>query len=103
MVGVIFQSREDVCTKVGGRTALEPYLPFLRHVYCSSIIGYAKPELGAFAVVMAGQPQGSDDVLYADDQERNLVVARATGMRTVLADSDGAWMAAIDQWLATSH
>jgi HAD superfamily hydrolase (TIGR01509 family) len=55
----------------------------------SSQVGYCKPDPSIYRIVQSLLK--SDQVIYVDDQERNLIPARELGWTTILADAQGKW------------
>lgn len=78
---------------------LAPVRTYLSHVIVSSEIGMKKPQRELFAHAASLLPEGAP-VLFVDDQIRNLSQAEAFGWNVVLADEEGAWTKAAQDWLA---
>lgn len=65
-------------------------------VLVSEAIGYAKPEVEAFEVALADAGVPRDQVLFVDDKQRNVVVARELGLQAVWADPTSRWLEEVD-------
>ncbi|CAN7318672.1 HAD-IA family hydrolase [Paenibacillus sp. LjRoot153] len=78
---------------------LEPILPFLKNTTISSEVGYCKPNREVYELVQTHFPKEQAVVLFVDDQEKNLVPARAMGWHTLLADAEEAWIAQVTAFL----
>ncbi|MCU0306854.1 MAG: HAD-IA family hydrolase [Thermoleophilia bacterium] len=78
--------------------AAEGVTDLAARILISSRTGLVKPDHAALEPLIA---DGTDpeDVLFVDDQARNVEAARDMGMRAVLADDDGDWTLAVDAWL----
>lgn len=75
---------------------LEPMEPFIRSVTISSRTGYCKPDPAIFRIVETYFPSGAQ-VIYVDDQNKNLEAARSMGWETILADSGQHWLNSIEE------
>lgn len=77
---------------------IEPVSSFISSITISSQSGTTKPNLAIFQEVQAHLQ--NNNVLFVDDQEKNMNQATALGWRTLLADSQGAWIAQVEDYLA---
>ncbi|MED5017335.1 HAD family hydrolase [Paenibacillus chibensis] len=75
---------------------LEEVKPFIKSVTISSEAGCCKPDLAIFRRAETFMPKRAQ-VVYVDDQEKNLIVGRILGWDTLLADVNHDWMNKIDQ------
>jgi putative hydrolase of the HAD superfamily len=75
---------------------IPPHAEFIRQkgwyegfdkVYLSCEIGYRKPDIKAYELVLKDQETLGKECVYIDDLEENLVPARELGMVTILAKS----------------
>ncbi len=67
----------------------------------SDTTGFVKPDSAAFRQLLSDglKPQ---DILFVDDQEKNLETARKHGMRTIHADHKRPWLQEIEQALGSA-
>lgn len=72
----------------------------MRSTTISSEVGYCKPNREVYELVRTHFPNEQAPVLFVDDQEKNLVPARAIGWNTLLADADEAWIAQVTTFLS---
>jgi putative hydrolase of the HAD superfamily len=70
---------------------LGPVMHHVRSVTLSSVVGCCKPHPDIYAVAAAKLPPGAVTV-FVDNQQKNLLPARALGWKTVYADAQGTWM-----------
>lgn len=70
-------------------------------VLVSEAIGHAKPEVAAFEVALRDARVQRGEVLFVDDKQRNVLVARELGLQAVWADPRCDWVAEVDGILAT--
>jgi len=73
--------------------------PFVRSVTISNQVGCCKPEPAIYRLTEA-HFGGGRNVLFVDDQEKNLEPAARLGRRTLLADEGGEWMEEAERFLA---
>jgi putative hydrolase of the HAD superfamily len=73
---------------------VKPIRPYLKSVTISSVAAARKPHPDIYARTAAYLPMGSD-VLFVDDQAKNLKQAASLGWRTLLADDKGIWAASV--------
>lgn len=78
---------------------LEPIQPYLTSVTISSEEGCCKPELHIYETV-ASKIASYNNIIYVDDQMRNLARAEALSWTPVLADPEGHWIRFIEEMLA---
>lgn len=71
-------------------------------VLVSEAIGHAKPEVEAFEVALRDTEVQRGEVLFVDDKQRNVLVARGLGLQAVWADPGRDWVAEVDGLLASS-
>ncbi|MGG3279400.1 haloacid dehalogenase [Paenibacillus solani] len=83
---------------------LAPIQPYLTSVTISSEAGRCKPDLQFYHIIASKLASGSN-IIYVDDQMRNLAPAESLSWTPVLADSDGKWIRFIEEkleaWNAT--
>lgn len=74
--------------------------PFFDRILVSDQLGSIKPEAAAFAPLLdrTGDP---GRILFVDDLERNVLAARAHGIRAMLAGPAEDWIGRIDDMLNT--
>lgn len=70
---------------------INPYRKYIKSATISAVVGYCKPEAEIYLKVQS-QLQDTGRVLFVDDQDKNLVVAKKLGWHTLLADERGDWM-----------
>ncbi|MFB9328502.1 HAD family hydrolase [Paenibacillus aurantiacus] len=92
----VWRTRADLHLLSNHRTewllpVLEKELHLFSSITISSEIGSAKPQPEMFRVASSKLPAGAQ-VLFVDDQPRNLQVAAELGWTTLLADADGNWV-----------
>lgn len=80
-----------------GRLGLRDHF---ERVLVSEAIGHAKPEVEAFEVALSDAGVQRGEVLFADDKQRNVLVARDLGLQAVWADPRRDWVAEVDGILA---
>ncbi|UUZ81826.1 HAD-IA family hydrolase [Paenibacillus sp. P26] len=80
---------------------LRPVTAFLKSVTLSASIGRCKPGVEIYRYA-ASQPQGEKNLLFVDDQEKNLRQAAHLGWNTLLADSEGLWIDQVVPYLLGS-
>lgn len=61
----------------------------------SDLTGFVKPEAGAYRQLLA-HGLAAEDILFVDDQDRNIESAKQQGLRTILADNTRPWLSEID-------
>lgn len=74
---------------------------YFERVVVSDAIGHAKPEPEAFEVALGDAGVGRDEVLFVDDKQRNVLVARDLGLQAVWADPRRRWLDEVDALLGT--
>ena len=82
------------------RPMLSQYGVVFANELISSELGAMKPEPAIFRGLLTGDPEA---ILFVDDRQDNLDAAVAvTGPRleTLLADSGGRWLVAVERWLS---
>lgn len=62
-------------------------LSLFRRVYVSSDMGLRKPESAIYRAVLEGEGVPADEALFFDDNDANVVGARAIGIESVLVES----------------
>lgn len=77
---------------------LEPYRAYLSNVHISDRAGRCKPDHQWFQSVDHLIPRPSK-IMFVDDSRKNIVAAQRCGWNTILADEEGSWTRAIDEWL----
>lgn len=78
---------------------LAPIQPYLTSVTISSEEGCCKPDLQIYHIV-ASKLASANNIIYVDDQMRNLAPAEALTWTSVLADPEGQWIRYIEEKLA---
>jgi len=76
---------------------IKPYIAFLKSITISSSVGFCKPYRDIYDIVDSGLI--GSNVLFIDDQEKNLITARSLGWNTLLADEGGLWIKEITKYL----
>lgn len=56
-------------------------------VYCSAFLGISKPDPEIFKKVLSELKIGPQDILFIDNQEKNIEVAKSLGIKTILFTS----------------
>ncbi|MFB5760197.1 HAD family hydrolase [Paenibacillus medicaginis] len=79
---------------------IRPLKPYVTSMHISDKTGFCKPDLQAFDQLHR-QLGGSRQIIYVDDQEKNLVPAKELGWTAVLADSEGQWTERVSYLLKT--
>ncbi|WP_462219098.1 HAD-IA family hydrolase, partial [Ferruginibacter sp.] len=72
---------EEIFTRDTGKPSLEAYFT---KAYYSNIIGYRKPDAGAYAFVLKDANIIAGETLFIDDLEINIEGAKALGIQTHL-------------------
>jgi len=70
---------------------------FFERILISDQTGFVKPDENAFLEIMDGK--SPDRVLYVDDKQKNIDVAKRLGACTILATTDVLWTNAISELL----
>lgn len=78
---------------------LAPVKEQVKSLTISSRAGYCKPDPRIYQLVCEQLGDGGGPCIYVDDQEKNLIPARALGWHTVIADPEGRWMEEVSQQL----
>lgn len=81
-----------------GRLGLRDHF---EQVLVSEAIGHAKPEVAAFEVALRDAEVQRGEVLFVDDKQRNVLVARELGLQAVWADPRRDWVAEVDALIGT--
>ncbi|MEH7379067.1 HAD-IA family hydrolase [Bacillus sp. JJ1533] len=77
---------------------IDPVQDYISSITISGDVGYCKPQVDIFLTVNSNL-DNNQDVLFVDDQEKNLIVARNLGWSTLLADVEGEWTNKVTQLL----
>ncbi|MCP1134446.1 HAD-IA family hydrolase [Paenibacillus polysaccharolyticus] len=81
---------------------IQPNLDSLSHyaksVTISNQVGLCKPEIEIYQLVET-HLAGGVDVLFIDDQEKNLHSAKHLGWKTLLADEEGKWTQEVESFI----
>jgi HAD superfamily hydrolase (TIGR01549 family) len=75
---------------------LEPIKKYTKSINISSSVGFCKPTLAIYNAVESNL-QMNDQVMFVDDQEKNLKPAKSLGWNTLKADSMGEWIGTIER------
>ncbi|MBB3129407.1 putative hydrolase of the HAD superfamily [Paenibacillus rhizosphaerae] len=78
---------------------LEPVKDQVKSLTISSRAGYCKPDPRIYQLICEHFSDGEGPCIYVDDQEKNLIPARALGWHTVIADSEGRWVEEVSRLL----
>ncbi|OZB96278.1 HAD-IA family hydrolase [Paenibacillus sp. XY044] len=78
---------------------LAPVKEQVKSLTISSRAGYCKPDPRMYQLVCDQLGDGAGPCIYVDDQEKNLLPARALGWHAVIADSEGRWMNEVSRML----
>lgn len=65
-------------------------------VVVSDAIGHAKPDPRAFELALSDAGVARSEVLFVDDKQRNVIVARELGLQAVWADPTSRWLDEVD-------
>ncbi|WP_445670922.1 HAD-IA family hydrolase [Paenibacillus sp. FSL R5-0473] len=71
---------------------------FTKSVTISNQVGLCKPEIEIYQRVKTLLAAG-EEVLFIDDQEKNLHSAKLLGWKTLLADEEGDWVNEVESLL----
>jgi FMN phosphatase YigB (HAD superfamily) len=77
---------------------LEPIKKYTRSISISSSVGFCKPNLEIYNIVNSNL-YTMHQVIFVDDQEKNLKPAMSLGWSTLIADSEGEWIGTIEKLL----
>lgn len=77
---------------------IQPVENHIKSITISSEVGCCKPQVGIYLEV-ASILETKGEVLFVDDQEKNLREARNLGWNTLLADDKGEWIKKISDHL----
>ncbi|HRE91504.1 MAG TPA: HAD-IA family hydrolase [Myxococcota bacterium] len=69
-------------------------------VVVSEAIGCAKPDIRAFELALTDAGVSPGEVLFVDDKQRNVLVARELGLQAVWADPTSRWLDEVEALLA---
>jgi HAD superfamily hydrolase (TIGR01509 family) len=78
---------------------LEPLKPYVKSITISSTIGFCKPNPEIYEIVNSNL-HSTQQVLFVDDQEKNIKPAKDLGWKTLVADKNGQWIEHIKQLLS---
>ncbi|AND41476.1 HAD family hydrolase [Cytobacillus oceanisediminis] len=70
---------------------IRPYEDYIKSITISGDVGYCKPKVEIYLKVNS-YFNGKDNVLFVDDQKKNLIEAKNLGWNTLLADGKGEWI-----------
>lgn len=82
---------------------LEPVKDHVKSLTLSSRAGYCKPDPLIYQLVCEQFGDGEGLCIYVDDQEKNLIPARALGWHSVIADPEGRWVEEVTRLLEQLH
>lgn len=77
---------------------IDPVQDYIRSITISGDVGFCKPQVDIYIRVNS-KLDNNQNVLFVDDQEKNLIVARNLGWSTLLADKEGEWTKKVTQRL----
>jgi FMN phosphatase YigB (HAD superfamily) len=77
---------------------LEPIKEYTKSISISSSVGFCKPNFEIYNIINSNLPT-MQQVMFVDDQEKNLKPATSFGWRTLIADSEGQWIGTIEKLL----
>lgn len=77
---------------------IDPVQDYIRSITISGDVGYCKPQVDIYIKVNSNL-DNKQNILFVDDQEKNLIVARNLGWSTLLADGEGEWTKKVTQRL----
>jgi putative hydrolase of the HAD superfamily len=80
---------------------LLPYQDYIKSMTISSSAGYCKPSPEIFALA-ASHLHTHTNILFVDDQDKNIEQAALLGWKTLLADPQGGWIAKVMPLLSES-
>ncbi len=70
---------------------IRPVEDYIKSITISGEVGFCKPQVDIYLKVNS-HLNGNENVLFVDDQEKNLIEARNLGWNTLLADDKGKWI-----------
>lgn len=70
---------------------IRPVEEYIKSINISGDVGFCKPQVEIYLKV-SSHFKGEENVLFVDDQEKNLIEARNLGWNTLLADDKGEWI-----------
>ncbi|MBS4176926.1 HAD-IA family hydrolase [Lederbergia citrea] len=77
---------------------IRPVEDYIKSVTISGEVGFCKPQVDIYLKVNS-YFNGENNVLFVDDQEKNLIEARNLGWNTMLADDNGEWIKNVNHQL----
>ncbi|MDC3413167.1 HAD family hydrolase [Terrihalobacillus insolitus] len=77
---------------------IRPVEEYIENITISGEIGFCKPQVDIYLKVNS-HFNGKENVLFVDDQEKNLIEARNLGWNTILAEENGEWTKKVTQLL----
>ncbi|MCH1627931.1 HAD family hydrolase [Ferdinandcohnia quinoae] len=77
---------------------ISPIEYYIKSITISSDVGVSKPQRDIYLKVNA-HLSPNENVLFVDDQDKNLIEARNLGWNTLLADTKGEWIKYVSQQL----
>lgn len=77
---------------------ISPIKDYLTSITISGDVGFCKPQVDIYLKVNS-HFNDKENVLFVDDQEKNLIEARNLGWNTILANKNGEWTKKVNQLL----
>jgi putative hydrolase of the HAD superfamily len=77
---------------------IRPVEDYIKSITISGDVGFCKPQVDIYLKVNS-HFNSEENVLFIDDQEKNLIEARNLGWNTLLADDKGEWIKKVSQQL----
>lgn len=70
---------------------IRPVEDYIKSITISGDVGFCKPQVDIYLKINS-RFNGKDNVLFVDDQQKNLIEAQNLGWNTILADDKGEWI-----------
>lgn len=70
---------------------LRPIVPYLKSITISSVVGCCKPDAAIYQIVNS-KLEPNIQVIFIDDQEKNLKVPQNLNWSTIIEDQEGKWI-----------
>jgi putative hydrolase of the HAD superfamily len=80
---------------------IRPVEDYIKSIAISGDVGFCKPQVDIYLKVNS-RFNGEGNVLFVDDQVKNLIEARKLGWNTLLADDKGDWVKNVRQQLLSN-
>jgi HAD superfamily hydrolase (TIGR01509 family) len=77
---------------------LKPIKKYTKSINISSTVGFCKPNLEIYNIINSNL-HTKHEVMFVDDQDKNLKPAKSLGWSTLIADTEGEWIETIEKLL----